>query len=487
MPHQNVYILITVFLLLFTPGIFCGWVVDDVVRMPLLNHIRKQFNWSVQWFRWYLVEGLYGAGLFNDSRLDHGFNLIIHLFNCLLINSLAGFCPALLYMINPVNNQVTLWLNGRRYLLSIFSVLMAWKFKWLGLIFFPFTAWLHVSGIAFPLLYLSTPEWYVAIGLIGLGLICGYKRLSYVVKFRMSEFAKPDNGEINECQKFTWKKSILYVKSIGWYVINTIFPFKPAMYNEFLYYFNRYEEGLKEGYSLNGEFWVGALILGGLISLIVVGHSFWAFWFLLFISQYCNVFTLTMTAAERYCSLSGIGLMVLLSQGIEMIPDHGVRLSVYTAFCVMYALKYIPLFRAYSTYGNFLRYNVEINPAGVEARHVMAINYLNQPKPCPMSAYVILKDGLRYRPNDFKLLLVMAQVMFTLGQIERGLLFLNKAEKVIPLGDENDAKKEFQPLRDHFNGILKAQKMMEDIGKQGMVRVKNKYTGDGKLKEHANN
>lgn len=462
-----VLVLFLSWLALFHRGVLLGHVVDDVVRIKNMEQYRKEFRWTPAGIRDYIREGFYGAGLFADSRLDHAFNLLIHLFNSILIYSIAsaqysqnvGTVAALLYMCNPVNNQVSLWLNGRRYLITIFCALLSWKFKILGAVLFPFAAWLHVSGVAFPLLYLfSSEKWAILIG-IGVAAAFGHRRIMAVLESRRSGFVHPKDG-VNECLKVRPRKIVLYVKSVGWYVAHTILPMKPRMFHEFLYYFSRYPESMKEGYSLNYQFYWGLICLGGLGYEIFMGgpSAFWAGWFLLFISQWCNVYNVTMHTADRYCSLAGIGLMVLLASNVMLIPDPVIRACVFTAFIAVYVMKYLPLFQAYRTYGDFLRYHIWLEPSGVEARHIMALDYLNSPKPNPMSAYAVLRDGLRERPYDFKLLLVMSQTMFTIGQIENGLKILDKAEEVVPLGDEEDCRKVFAEHREYFRKVLDKQK-----------------------------
>lgn len=477
-------ILLGSWFLFFFRGLFLGHVVDDVVRIKVMQDIYSKFKWNLTSIKSVITNGFYGAGLFLNPRIDHAFTLVIHLINCLLINRMVGgelgFWSALLYMLTPVNNQTVLWLNGRRYQLTILAVLLAWNFKILGFVLYPFMAWLHVSGIAFPALLAFTPEWkFIILGIV-IAVLCGWNRIFDVLNSRLSDFTNPKD-DINECQKITWKKALIYVKSIGWYVQHIALPLKPMMYHEFLYYFSRYEEGKKKGYSLDAQFWFGLLVLGGLITQIVMGGpgAFWAGWFLIFISQWCNVYTVTMHVADRYCSLAGVGLMVLICQNILLLPSP-FQYIAFTAMIMMYAMTYAPLFRAYTSYGEFLRYHVWINPAGVNARHVLALNYLHCSKPDPMSAYFYLKDGLRLRPHDFKLLVTMAQVMFMIGKIENGFKLLDRAEKVVPLGEEEDCKVEFAQLREHFNKVLESEKMKRQIlaKEKGYGRGVNPHLAD---------
>lgn len=440
---SNYLILFIVMAAMFIRGLRCGYVVDDDYWMQKMAERKKLFKegkFPLQKLIWF---SCYGAGIFRNAVEEHLFNLTIHFINCCLIFKMSGsLLAAVLYMVNPVNNQTVLWLNGRRYAISILCVLLCWNFKWLAIVLYPFAMWIHVSAAGFPLLFLMD-GWGIGIPIILIGVAMFFSEGHLkTFAFRKSEFTA-----FNESQALHWRKGILYVKSIGYYFFHCLLPVRPAMYQEFLYYFSRYPDENKRGYSLNFDFWKGALVLTGLGYLLITQHNFWALWFLVFISQWSNIITVTMTAADRYCSLPSVGVMILASQYLTQIPEPFNWITA-TALITFYVMKYQPLFRAYGSVEDFHFYHMNLNPAGVESRSILATRYVAQGD--PMSAYAVLKKGLKYRPKDFKLLIVMAQVMLIIGKVDKGLKILDIAQRNCPLGDEENCRVEFDNIREKF-------------------------------------
>jgi hypothetical protein len=386
---------------------------------------------------------LYGCGIFRNAKQEHLFTIVLHGINCSLIYRMTGsLLAALLYLFNPINNQTVLWLNGRRYAISILAVLLAWNFWALAPFMAAFCAWLHVTGIALPLLFLWTPFWLV-VPFAGAGVgIVGLKRIRSEIKARASAF-----NAGSEYQKLSWKKLIIYVKTIGFQFFNCLIPNKPAMYNNFLYYYSQTEEGNRDAYSFNFDFWKGIAVL----LFLIFDHSFWAFWFVLFISQWCGIFTVTMLASDRYCSLPNVGVMVLLATYIGKLPAP-YDTAVAVGFLVFYAVKYQPLFIAYRNAENFHQYHINIFPDGVHARYFLSKFFLA--KKDPFQAFGVIRQGMRYRPYDFKLLLGFIECLFVLGKPQSALNAMEIAEKHVPYCEVEDTKNLFDGIRKQYEPIL---------------------------------
>jgi len=389
-------------------------------------------------FSYNLKHALYGAGIFRNAKQEYLFTTLLHFTICVLIYDITdSLMVSVLYMVNPVNNQTAVWLNGRRYAIGVLCCLLVWKFKILFLPLYAFAVWLHVHAIALPILILTTKYWYlVPMGFLTF-YVFGWKGLKSRHDIRKKDFAG-----INELQKIRPQKLIIYVKTLGFYFFHTIFPNKPRMYHEFLYYFSRYPDDIKRGYSFNFEFFKGLAVCTFAGYEIVIQHNFWMLWWLAFISQWGNIYGVTQNAADRYCSLAGIGLMVTLNKYILILPTPSIA---YTFFITFYILRYLPLFRAYTSIDNFHYYHINIEPGAVESRTLQATRCLA--KNDPFSAYALIKQGILYRPQDFKLLLLMSQVLFAMKKFEPAQQILNVAEKHVPLGDEEDCKREFEKIR----------------------------------------
>lgn len=442
-------IILTALILVFYRALRLGYVVDDDSRVDRMKTIRKNKKFPLSKLLW---ESMYGAGFFKDVKVDHLFSVFVHGVNCLLIYRMTGHIwIALLYLLNPINNQTTLWLNGRRYALSLLAVLIAWNFWLVAPLMFAFIAWLHVSAIMIPFLFLFTPFGIFLPFALGLVYSIGNKKIIGKIKARKKAYAS------KESFKFNPKKIILYVKTVGYHFINCLFPDKPAMYHDFLMYYGATEKGNKDAYAFNLDFWKGAAVL----LFLAFDHSFFAFWFLLFISQWCNVYQVTMTASDRYCSLPNVGVMALLYKYAMMTP-YGSYILI--GFAVFYFVKYQPLFMAYRNVELFHIYHIAINPYTVNSRFHLSKIYLA--KKDPFQAFGVIRQGLTYKPNDFKLLLGFIECLFALGKKQSALKAMEYTEKHIPFCEEEDCKNLFDGIREQYPIEVNLSKGLSSDGKK---------------------
>ena len=430
---------------LFHRSLRCGYVVDDNDRYFKMQEYKKvKFHWHTARNKLDFLKGLannclYGAGMFKTQQQEHLFTSCIHLIITLLIYTMSGnLMASILWLINPINNQLSLWLNGRRYQIALLCILLAWNYKILAIFLYPFSVWLHVYGVAFPLLLLFTKYWmFTAVGIILFGIF-GWRRAKSRFLSRKKDFTPG-----NEIHKVTPKKIIIYVKCLGYYFFNTLIPNKPRMYHEFLYYFGRYKKTIDEGYSLNFDFWRGLAVLTYILYEIFIGHNFWAFWWILFISQYSGIVWVTQLCSDRYMSLAGIGLMILFVERVSMLPLIG-QVAVYGPVITLYIIRYMPLFNAYKNTQDFHDYHIAIQPDAVESRTLQAIRYLKMKDEC--RAFAVIKAGLRWRPNDFKLLIGIMQTMFVLEWYQRVLDTIPLILKNVPVGEEKEAQEELAKI-----------------------------------------
>lgn len=438
-PYVTIWITLAV---LFERALYLGYVVDDREHFNYMQDLKKELKGKTS-FRFklgFLYNSLYGAGFFKNGFNEHLFTVILHGVNCSLIYNMSGsLLGAILYLINPVNNQTTLWLNGRRYAVSILGVLIAWNCWWTAPFIALFCTWFHVSAIAMPVLFLATPFWAFLPVLSAFGVFLNRNSIFDKMFARKKDFI-----DSNENQKITWKKLILYVKSIGFNLFHCIFPHKPSMYHDFLYGFGHTEEANKKGYALNFDFYKGLVACAIIGYTFTTEYAFWAFWFVVFISQWCNLYQVTMNSADRYCSLPNIGVMITLAGFISKLPSPYSHI-VYTGFAVFYIMKYIPLFRAYIDLDTFHKYHIDLDPEAVSSRFFLSKIYVARKD--AHSAFALIKEGLKYKPYDFKLLLMFIECMIHMGKIQQALRAMDYTEKYIPIGEEEDCKKLFESVR----------------------------------------
>lgn len=425
--------LILVSVAVFWRGVFLGQIVDDREARQHCDTRRGQLRDKKRRSVWFYLDSyrvmLYGAGLFKDVRADHLFNLVVHTINACLIYKASGLWLAgFLWLINPVNHQTSLWLNGRRYSLSLMLVLIGWIWWPVAPVAVIMAALLHVSGIVMPLLFLWTPVWPVAFVYSGLAALLGQQHIRRTLSHRIKDF---NSG--NENLNVRPQKIILYIKTVGHHFTQCLFPVVPAMYNEFLDEFGLTVAAIKRGYSFNFDFWRGATVITGLVWLIVVHHSFWAFWFLLFISPWCNVCQVTSNASDRYTTIAGVGLMVLLAQAIQSMPS-GYGLASALAISVFYVERYTPLFRAYASKVDFYRYHLSANPGLSLPACFMAD--LMQANNDLFGAFSALKAALRHHPRSMNILVRLYGVTVRLGSLEKAREILEAVAHNVALGEE---------------------------------------------------
>ena len=209
-----------------------------------------------------------------------------------------------------------------------------------------------------------------------------------------------------------------------------------------MYYFGRYEHAKNRGYQLSGDFFLGLTILLFFAYEMSQGN-YWAFWFVLFLSQWCGIVTVTQSMADRYCSLPMVGLMMILIKYVSLLPAE-FQLAVYIAFTSTWIMKYSRMYRAYINLSQFYEYHMEIDPACIESRVYYSEKVSTEE---PFKAMTLLNDGLKFNPYDFKLLIAMVLLNMQIGRYDQAEKFMQQAEKVIPLGEEKDIKLEFGKLR----------------------------------------
>ena len=390
----------------------------------------------------YIRKFFYGAGLFKNPSLDHCFSIIIHITNTMLIyKATSSLLVACLWLLNPVNNQLSLWLNGRRYSIGILCTLLVFNFPVFFVPVYAFIAWFHVYAIALPFIIIATyPEyWAIIPSGITLYFVFGFKNNKAMFKAREKDMAKS-----NEFLKIKPQKLILYVKSLGWYFGHTLFPSKPMMYQDFLFYFGKYEVATQQGYKLNRDFWKGFLVVAFLVYEIGFQHNIWAVWWLVFISQYSNLVTVVMSATDRYCSLAGIGLMAILGKYLILLPTPFSYIAI-GAFFAYYTSKYQPLFNAYQSIRSFYMYHILMKPNLIKPRAYLAHSYLGSNE--PFAAHYITNQGLKFRPWDFELQVTMAKIMFAIGQHDKCIKTMDRALENCPMGEEELAKTEFDEIK----------------------------------------
>jgi len=300
----RINILILINLLFYWRTLKYGYVSDDMLVKAASKPTGK--FWPDLWseFR--------GVCYFNSKR-EHAISLIIHTINSILVYLAFGadkvsFWAAMLWAINPVNNQCAIWLSGKAYSMSVMLILLGIWFKPFIPLYFYVYHW-GINGIVYPLVYVNMhPHWLVLLF-----------PLYFIVRRKILKDIKTVKGDVStkRMKSISPEKFSLAIKTFSYYFITALFPIRLGMYHEFGYPYGLTKKDSDDVSKLDAHFWLG-LILCILFAYLMfsnwnngIGLGLW--WWCVFISMWSNVIVIQQFIAERYVYCANIGLMYALS------------------------------------------------------------------------------------------------------------------------------------------------------------------------------
>lgn len=356
------------------------------------------------------------AQILTDKQVAHGLSIVTHALTTALVYVAFGsnnisLLTALLYGFNPVNTQVTCWISGRGYEVSVLLILIGLIFKMIFPIVYPLSLmWGSINGVFAPLLFVfERPHWWVLLlPILLMGVGGQYK--AFKGRFRTTT---------PQMRKITWKRWIIVLKTYGYYFIHCLFPTKVAMCHSYLHSYGIDDESTEKWYCVDRFLLVGI----GLVVLSIIG--FWLVpwkifyglvWFMLFTAQWSNLIYINHPISERYIILSLVGLMYMLANILAVVP-YGIYLAV--GFIVFYLVRLLAVQEQYKDLVTFWGKNAEIFPDVGLAYNQLSIELSGQGK-LGSSADVMI-EGLKSTPEDFRLNYNLANMMGCVGDPNVGL------------------------------------------------------------------
>lgn len=325
--NMEKYLIIILFnIILFFRTFKYELAVDD---NEAFRHCQNSKHWNKTTLHGYftrLSSILYGAGLFKDHKKDHIFTtFLVTLFSCLLYVAFGNIWVSLLWSSHPINNQVTIWLNGRRYLISLILALVAYIFPSTGFILFPLALWFHPVSIAmFVAGLIKTP---VALTwLIPCFLVVG--RYKHWINQRWSI------QNFEEYKKFNIGKISLAVRCMAEYWLSLLFPTGFTMYHKRIWGIAELDYKKKENYAFDLSFWIFISVIS---SILVIGLYcdciIWAILANIAVFQWCGIWkSPTQLWAQRYASLFSVFGLVYLTKIIGLF-DINIQNTIL--FCIL--------------------------------------------------------------------------------------------------------------------------------------------------------
>lgn len=418
----------------------------------------KSFSLFRAWFH----DRFYSGTTFGlNTKVEHSFRVFIHTSTCLLIywamgNNEVSFWAAILYSCNPINNQTSLWLNGRRYALNVVLVLLMLAFPAFSIFLYPLTTLLQVTAIFSPVLLIYKSPWYLA--LIPFLLFFGWGALKRRIDIRSNVMA---DGDLKD---FKWSRLIVVVKTFGFFFWKMIIPGLCAMQYPDRVKWGQTEDGNKDAYAFNLDFWkgIGAFVCYTCIACYIPNDiKPWIFFMGLAILQWSAVLPVTQILSDRYCSLPNVFMMFMVSYfaHITGVFYYVIIISLvgYYAVCLS---EVLPMYRDISVW---YEYHLRHFPSLSWYRHNLISDLMNEDKLEDARKCAI--EGLMHDRTDFRLLMWGAIISARKGDLNGAEGLLKEAENNFYINKEKDQTAEIAHFRGQINLLRpiykKADKLTE--------------------------
>lgn len=383
-----------------------------------------------KWKNAYLVlEG----HLKSNPVIDHALTIFLHALVCVGIylgfgKNNISFIAALLFSINPANNQGSVWISGRGYVLSALGMVWTLAIPFLAPLFLLICTYSNAGFLAPIALIGSNHPWVVLL----LPLVWGFywKRFSSNVKQKM------DKEMFTEDKAIKPEKIVLAIKTFGFYTLLALIPFKNTFYHSFLQ--SASGCGKDKAYTMKDRFfWAGLVTLVLIIIYLILIPwnmiSFGLIWWCISLAPFCNFMRLSQEIAERYMYVPNLGLMIVLA---TVLINYPVAIGVFLA---MYATKLWFYMDAYQDDYYLLEYACLNSPQSWFAWHVRGMKrWDNQSY---QEAIIIWTMARMISPKEFKINFNIATALKMSGHHKEANNFIKVAADNIPSGQEVESNR----------------------------------------------
>ena len=426
---QNVCIILLVNIVFYWKTIYYGYVSDD------LPATQRNYPGNIWKHALLILEGHLKSHRKGKDypHIDHFITFIIHAFVCVGIylgfgGNNVSFIASLLFSVNPINNQVAVWIAGRNYAFAALGMVwaLALPMEMGGLMLLGATY--SNAGFLMPVVLLGSSHPYLFI-FAPLVWLYQWKRFNKNVtnKLRMEM--------LDEDKSIHVRKLILATKTFGFYLIHALIPIKTTFYHSLLESIagsRRYK-----AYNLCRFFWIGVISICAMIAYICTHKwdmvCFGILWWCVGILPFLNLRRIQQEIAERYAYVANIGLMVCLGSFIV-----GNDLFV-AGFLMMYATKMWFYIDGYKSDFWMVETSTLNSPDSWFGLHIAATKRFEAQS--YIEAIYYWNEAKRISPNEFKLLynLAVCSLMLFRNTKEANSL-MAEAEKNIPKGQEVNCK-----------------------------------------------
>lgn len=414
------------------------YVIDDLTTVVFQDKIPPKGKWIYFWTH------LKGKSYYNRN-LTHALVLIIHIIVCVLIwyafgQNKVSLIAATLFAVNPINNQVSVWMSGKPYGLAAICVLLMFVIpgiapvlQWVALTF-------AMNALCGSVMFLFT-EWPF------LALLCP---LMIVWKLK---FIKKKGMEIGTLSlpAIRWNKIIIFTKTYGYYFRQVIWPTRLGFYQTFIYTYGIDEKRNRECFRLDKSFFWG-LFCGALVLAIAIfaydgmfGLAWGLLWFSVNIAMWCNFITIQQNIAFRYLYLANIGMSLALANIVIMFPE------LFFIFFTFYATRLWIFMPMYQDDFRLTEYCIWETPKFYYAWLMRGNKFFARKQ--YMEAIMNYNEANKYEKDNMKVMFNIAVAHIAIGSTNAARELLDKVSK-LKHGDQDELIAGF---------IDRARKLIEDI------------------------
>lgn len=394
-----------------------------------LSTFKNPPKWKNKWHKWFLwVLGSYKW----KEKYDYLLTLIIHTLVCIFIYLAFGanhlsFIASLLFSVNPANNQGSIWISGRGYVLATLLLLIAYYSLFLAPFALMAVGYFNVGYLA-PLVFLASKKAYI-LAIMPIAWWFWWKSFKNAVVLKIA------HETVIEDRKFHPRKFILAIKTVGFYMTLAVIPFKITFYHSFLQSCAGNIIMRKRAYKLDKFFYIGLTAILGWIYLSITNWSlatYGMFWYFITIAPFSNFRRLNQEIAERYIYMANVGLTIAVAYFIHTNP------ILVAVFLSVYISRLFTTMRMYTDDFWLIECSVCEDPGAWYVWHVRGFKRWQNKS----FREAIMFWGMAHllSPKEFKVLFNLSIALKIVGKVEESNHYLKLAEENVIPGQEEQVK-----------------------------------------------
>ena len=341
----NIQIVLAIVFIAWHYALRCGFISDDhavvAQRIDIIPDAERNPTKEPYWIKvfndgivmYFINAVMTKLGLRRIPLAWHTLCLGLHLLNCYLLHLVLtpiiglemSLVATLLWGINPMLNQCTVWVSGRPYLIAtMFAlvIMLNWHQPIIVLPLFILGVITNVSiGLLPIMLKILHPGWQTTVYLIFM-ITGGTAWIVWKFNKRFSAALVLDRDNF----RFTKRRFNTIVRIISYYVWGMFVPTKMGWYHQAGFRYNEKWE----------KFNVWTLI-SWVIAVTLIQQGFAGWWLILGVLPNANMFATNSFVQDRYVYWGGVGLAIIMA---PIVMSHPMILPIAVTFYVTRSYMY---------------------------------------------------------------------------------------------------------------------------------------------------